>query len=149
MGSPDNPARESAESSGRKDLAKPSDTFSYELKTYRETVLKVSQSKLADTLECDHSYVSRLEGKGRNPSREFMQKIIDVTRPTEYWEARLCAAAGFLPLTPGVNPIADPYSIRLIKHAMLDEALPEDTRLAIRQLVDSLADVVKVLIAPR
>lgn len=131
-------------SKGRKGLIV-LETFSRDLKLYRESVLKISQSKLADTLQCDHSYISRLEGAGRAPSRDFIERIVEITRPTEYWEQRLYVAGGFLP-SEEFSQLTDPEGLRIVRSALRDPYLSEDTRLAIMQSVDALAATVKLLV---
>ena len=120
--------------------------FPLELKLYRESVLKISQSKLANTVECDHSYISRLENGSRDPSRIFVEQLVRVTKPSPYWENRLFSTAGFIPGTVMAEGISYTYSMKLIQRVIDDTSLPLETRQAINQLVDSLADTVKLLV---
>ncbi|MFM8595041.1 MAG: helix-turn-helix domain-containing protein [Chloroflexota bacterium] len=48
--------------------------FGMQLKSLREA-RRVSQSKLAERAEFDHSYVSRLESGARMPTRDAVERL--------------------------------------------------------------------------
>ena len=58
---------------------------------------RVSQSKLAERAEFDHSYVSRLESGARMPTREAAGRLGRALDLGQGEEDALLAAAGFLP----------------------------------------------------
>jgi len=64
----------------------------------QETFL--SQSKLAEKLGCDHSYISRLEDGSRLPSREFLVRMTMNLEMSTVVQNRLFTSAGFSPLVP-------------------------------------------------
>lgn len=63
---------------------------------------RMSQTTLAEMLECDHTAVSRIESGQRNPSRRMVEAIAGILAPTPQDAARLYALAGFWP--KGVDP---------------------------------------------
>jgi transcriptional regulator with XRE-family HTH domain len=69
-------------------------TFPPTLRRYRERV-ELSQSKLAELAELDHSYVSRLESGTRTPSRKVVEAIAEVLALRPYEQDELLAAAGY------------------------------------------------------
>lgn len=66
------------------------------LRRMRE-VRRVSQSKLAERSDFDHSYISRLECGSRMPTRDAVDRIADALRVNQEGRDELLAAAGFLP----------------------------------------------------
>jgi len=66
------------------------------LREYR-TEAKLSQSRLADVVGLDHSYISRLEAGKRDPSRECVEDLLhELGLPLSGKKARtLLHAAGF------------------------------------------------------
>lgn len=61
----------------------------------QETFL--SQSKLAEKLGCDHSYISRLEDGSRLPSREFLVRMTMNLEMSTVVQNQLFTSAGFSP----------------------------------------------------
>ncbi len=56
---------------------------------------RVSQSRLADAVGCDHAYISRLESGTRNPSRAVVLAIIAALELSQADAARLLNLAGY------------------------------------------------------
>lgn len=72
------------------------------LKTYRERA-KLSQSKLAEIADFDHSYLSRLESGKRNPTRAAVERLAKELELEGEDYVRFLALAGFVQL--GTIPI--------------------------------------------
>lgn len=72
-------------------------TFGTALKMFRERK-GVSQSKLSETAECDHSYISRLESGARMPTREAVFALGQSLHLKDSDIDILFAAAGFMPV---------------------------------------------------
>ena len=66
------------------------------LKAMREA-RRISQSKLAERADFDHSYVSRLESGARMPTRDAVERLASALTLAQSEEDGLLAAAGFLP----------------------------------------------------
>jgi Predicted transcriptional regulator with C-terminal CBS domains len=58
---------------------------------------RVSQSKLAERSDFDHSYISRLECGSRMPTRDAVDRLADALRVAQPERDELLAAAGLLP----------------------------------------------------
>lgn len=58
----------------------------------------VSQSRLAEKAGCEHSFVSRLEGGHRQPSRDMVVALATALRCSPADRDRLLLAAGYAPL---------------------------------------------------
>jgi transcriptional regulator with XRE-family HTH domain len=114
-------------------------TFGQVLKRLRESRRPLlSQSRLGDWAEFDHSYVSRLESGVRRPTRDAVNKLASALKATGEERAALLAASGFLPGDPGVL-LADSSLARL--HTILDaKLLPADLEQQIRTSLAVLAD---------
>lgn len=111
-------------------------TFGKLLMLYRQRAA-ISQSKLAERADFDHSYVSRLETCVRMPTRDAVDRLSDGLGLDDDDKARLLTAAGFLPVDfRGILPDAlqrlyglyattDPYTQKDIDHAlgMLSDAV--------------------------
>jgi transcriptional regulator with XRE-family HTH domain len=93
---------------------------------------RLSQSQLAERVECDHSYISRLEGGTRSPSPEFITRAAGaLDLPDEDADA-LYYAAGFLPQGPTLPP--DPIIESLIR-ALSGDDLPAPAKIWLRQRI--------------
>lgn len=88
--------------------------FSLELKTQREA-MGLSQSKLADLADLDHSYVSRLESGARQPTRDAVYSLSTALGATETETRALLLAAGY---SPGGDHITIPQLADLQKALM-------------------------------
>jgi len=107
------------------------------LKSLREK-RNVSQSKLADAAEYDHSYISRLESGARMPTREAVDKIAGAMELLQPQKDSLLAAAGFLPRDVSSLLSSEPV-IGEILDVLQDEAVPLEYRNNMRQLLSLLA----------
>jgi transcriptional regulator with XRE-family HTH domain len=67
------------------------------------TARGLSQSKLAEWSEFDHSYLSRLESGAREPSRDAVERLASAMNATPEERAMLMESAGFL-AGVGINP---------------------------------------------
>jgi transcriptional regulator with XRE-family HTH domain len=73
------------------------------LADYRKTY-GVSQYRLAERMDCCHSYISRVETGQREPSREFIERLVEVLGLTLHEGNVFRLAAGFAPVyTKGVR----------------------------------------------
>lgn len=103
---------------------------------------RLSQSKLAEILHCDHSHISRIEHGSRFPSRAFADRIVAALHLTPPEAAELLLAGGWV-----VDPIharvaADPLLLAL--GALLwDERLPHETFAQLRATLAFLVDAAK------
>lgn len=73
-------------------------TFGITLARIREP-RGLSQSALAELVDCDHSYISRIEAGKRAPGREIIERIIHALALERDDADALMAAAGFLPVS--------------------------------------------------
>lgn len=78
-------------------------TFADELRAVR-TRRRLSQAKLSELADYDHSYLSRLEANMRMPTRDAVNRIADAAGATDDERNRLLATAGFLPDRVPVDP---------------------------------------------
>lgn len=76
----------------------PPTEFGYTLKILREK-RGVSQSKLAEKAEFDHSYVSRLESGAREPTREAVLRLGEALRVSDDELNGMLISSNFLPKT--------------------------------------------------
>lgn len=72
------------------------------LKVVREGV-GVSQARLAESANLDHSTISRYEGHSRFPTREMVDALGDALRLPPEGRARLYVSAGYLPVAPSLR----------------------------------------------
>lgn len=111
--------------------------FSATLKGFRAE-RRLSQSKLAEHADFDHSYVSRLESGARQPSREavmYLALALDLT-PAE--EAMLLTSAGF---TAGDVVDADLEPIAVLLRCGPMAANPDKRKRAIA-LIQGIASLI-------
>jgi len=109
-----------------------------------------SQSRLARTVGCDHSFISRIEAGERNPSREMTETIADALELNSTERDSLMLAAGYAPPHLSENMIADPILLRL--HKVMQVATAEDqqsVRLTLSLLSDGLEFDYRARIQPR
>ncbi len=107
------------------------------LKSLREK-RKVSQSKLAERSDFDHSYVSRLESGARMPTREAVDRLGEALELEQPQLDSLLAAAGFLPRDVSSLLASEPV-IGEILDLLQDEAVPSEYRDNMRQILRLLA----------
>lgn len=98
----------------------------------------VSQSKLAEKAGYDHSYVSRLEGGARMPTREAVENLGSALGLGATERDALLASAGFLPrdLT---NLLSSEPVIGEVLDLLKDEKVPSEFRDLMRQQLEVLA----------
>lgn len=107
------------------------------LKEYRERK-NVSQSKLAERADFDHSYVSRLESGARMPTREAVDRLGGALPLDRFELDALLAAAGFLPKDVTSLLSSEPV-IGEVLDLLQDEAVPSEYRENMREQLRLLA----------
>lgn len=98
----------------------------------------VSQSKLAERAEFDHSYVSRLESGARMPAREAVDRLGEALNLEQQQLDSLLAAAGFLPRDVSSLLSSEPV-IGEVLDLLQDEAVPTEYRDNMREVLRLLA----------
>ena len=112
--------------------------FGILLKGLRET-RRVSQSKLAERAEFDHSYVSRLESGARMPTREAVERLARALGLAQAEEDALLAGAGFLPRDVA-SLLSDEPVIGEVLDLLQNDAVPLEYRDNMRQVLRLLAE---------
>ena len=108
------------------------------LKGYREG-RRVSQSKLAERAEFDHSYVSRLESGSRTPTREAVERLAGALDLLQGEQDALLAAAGFLPRDV-ISLLSDEPVIGEVLDLLQNDLVPAEYRENMRQVLHLLAE---------
>lgn len=109
--------------------------FGVALRAVRES-RRLNQSQAAKLLECDHSYISRLEVGQREPSREFVERVVHLLSLGADEADRLRVAGGF---TPRDLPDLDAYpEVRELLALLAEPALSHGVRSTIRATVDNV-----------
>ncbi len=116
--------------------------FGQLLKSLRER-RGVSQSRLAERAEFDHSYVSRLEGGARMPTRDAVDRLGDAMELSEGERDMLLAAAGFLPRDFSKILSAEPV-LGEVFYLLSDEQLPAEYRENMRQILHLMAEQARI-----
>ena len=101
---------------------------------------RVSQSKLAERSDFDHSYISRLECGSRMPTRDAVDRIADALRVTQDGRDELLAAAGLLPTN--IIMIHESSECGDLHRYLEDSAIPFAQRQAVRRIVRELLSAV-------
>jgi transcriptional regulator with XRE-family HTH domain len=117
------------------------------LKSLREK-RSVSQSKLAERAEFDHSYVSRLESGARMPTREAVDRLGAAMGLEQPQLDSLLAAAGFLPRDVSSLLSSEPV-IGEVLDLLQDEAVPSEYRDNMRQVLQLLAQQARFALRAR
>jgi len=112
--------------------------FGMQLKGLREA-RRVSQSKLAERAEFDHSYVSRLESGARMPTRDAVERLASALLLSQSEEDALLASAGFLPRDV-TSLLSDEPALGEVLDLLQDEAVPMEYRDNMRQVLRLLAE---------
>lgn len=107
--------------------------FARLLKQYREEQ-GVSQSRLAESSEFDHSYVSRLESGNRAPTRDAVNKLADALGLDAGQRDSLLAAAGFMPQRVE-SLFADEPVLSDVFSLLHNDDIPEPVRMNVRQML--------------
>jgi transcriptional regulator with XRE-family HTH domain len=108
------------------------------LKTMREG-RRVSQSKLAERADFDHSYVSRLESGARMPTRDAVERLATALSLSQTEEDGLLAAAGFLPRDVSSLLSGEPV-LGEVLDLLQNDAVPMEYRENIRQVLRLLTE---------
>ena len=108
------------------------------LKTMREG-RRVSQSKLAERADFDHSYVSRLESGARMPTRDAVERLASALSLSQTEEDGLLAAAGFLPRDVS-SLLSDEPVLGEGLDLLQNDAVPVEYRENIRQVLRLLTE---------
>lgn len=108
------------------------------LKTMREG-RRVSQSKLAERADFDHSYVSRLESGARMPTRDAVERLATALSLSQTEEDGLLAAAGFLPRDVS-SLLSDEPVLGEVLDLLQNDAVPMEYRENIRQVLRLLTE---------
>lgn len=119
-------------------MAHVSPEFGVLLKGLREA-RRVSQSKLAERADFDHSYVSRLESGARMPTRDAVERLAQAMALTQVEEDGLLAAAGFLPRDVA-SLLSDEPVIGEVLDLLQNDAVPVEYRENMRQVLRLLAE---------
>jgi transcriptional regulator with XRE-family HTH domain len=98
----------------------------------------VSQSKLAERAEFDHSYVSRLESGARMPTRDAVERLAEALNLEQTQLDSMLAAAGFLPRDVTSLLTNEPV-IGEVLDFLQNEAVPSEFRDNMRQVLQLLA----------
>jgi transcriptional regulator with XRE-family HTH domain len=111
--------------------------FGQLLKSLRER-RGVSQSKLAERADFDHSYVSRLEGGARMPTRDAVERLAEALGLGNTERDTLLASAGFLP-RDFTNLLSSEPVLGEVLDLLNDEQVPSEYRENMRQVLHLLA----------
>ncbi len=118
--------------------------FGVQLKAQREA-RRVSQSKLAERADFDHSYVSRLESGARMPTRDAVERLAGALLLSQPEEDGLLAAAGFLPRDI-TSLLSDEPALGEVLDLLQDDAVPAEYRDNMRQVLRLLAEQARLAI---
>ena len=118
--------------------------FGAQLKAMRES-RRVSQSKLAERADFDHSYVSRLESGARMPTRDAVERLALALQVSHAEEDGLLAAAGFLPRDVSSLLSEEPV-VGEVLGLLQDDAVPAEYRDNMRQVLRLLAEQARLAI---
>ena len=121
--------------------------FGVQLKALREA-RRVSQSKLAERAEFDHSYVSRLESGARTPTREAVERLAGALGLSQGEQDSLLAGAGFLPRDVA-SLLSDEPVIGEVLDLLQNDAVPEEYRENMRQVLHLLAEQARLALRSR
>jgi transcriptional regulator with XRE-family HTH domain len=107
--------------------------FAALLREYRDR-LRLSQGRLAEACDFDHSYISRLETATRRPSRVALEKIVSALGLSDSDRDALYLAAGFAPLDPLALLDREPELAEVFE-VLGDPAIPVDIRDNVRAML--------------
>lgn len=96
------------------------------LKALRES-RTMTQYRLAKTIGCDHSYISRMEKGNRIPHREFLPRLVRALRLNRDEADRIAVAFGYAPGSP-TSMIGDQPEVARIHALMTDESIPNEIK---------------------
>lgn len=107
--------------------------FGVLLKTLRERH-GVSQSKLAERADFDHSYVSRLESGARMPTRDAVDRLGTAMELDHSYLDALLASAGFLPKDV-TSLLSNEPALGEVLEMLQDETVPTEYRDNMRNML--------------
>ncbi len=128
-------------------MAHVSPEFGVLLKGLREA-RRVSQSKLAERADFDHSYVSRLESGTRMPTGEAVDRLSEALGLSRPEQDALRASAGFLPHDVS-SLLADEPVVSEVLDLLQNEDVPREYRDNMRQVLRLLAEQARFAVRPR
>lgn len=114
-------------------MSDPKPPFGRQLQALREQ-RHLSQARFAERIDCDHSYVSRIESGSRMPSREFVLRVVDGFLLERGDAAALLASAGYHADSISVG---DP-DVRGIALLLDDPAVPQPYQQMVRATLQAL-----------
>lgn len=117
---------------------RPGAEFGVLLKRFREA-RRVSQSKLAERADFDHSYVSRLESGARMPTRDAVERLGRALGLAQSEQDPLLASAGFLPRDVA-SLLSDEPVLGEVLDLLQDEDVPIEYRDHMRQVLRLMAE---------
>ena len=117
------------------------------LKALREA-RRISQSKLAERADFDHSYVSRLESGARMPTREAVERLASALSLAQVEEDGLLAAAGYLPRDVS-SLLSDEPVLGEVLDLLQNDSVPVEYRDSMRQVLRLLTEQARMAIQPR
>lgn len=109
----------------------------------------LSQSRLAERADYDHSYISRLEAGHRVPTRDAVLQLGGALECSAQELDALLLSAGYAPESQRqliVTVLREPCALALLA-ALRDDALPGAAKDGIRQSVTSLLETVRATVA--
>jgi transcriptional regulator with XRE-family HTH domain len=98
--------------------------------------LGMSQPELARRIDCDHSFISRLERGEREPSRSMLMRMAELFRLGEKENSELFSAAGFLP--PGRVIVSLPVLVE-IEDALNNPDISPEFKLVVRMQLSAIS----------
>ena len=107
--------------------------FARMLRQFRED-RQISQSRLAEASNFDHSYVSRLESGNRAPTRDAVNKLADALMLSANERDSLLASAGFMPQRVE-SLFADEPVLGDVFTLLHNDEIPEQVRMNVRQML--------------
>jgi transcriptional regulator with XRE-family HTH domain len=114
------------------------------LKTLRERH-GVSQSKLAERADFDHSYVSRLESGARMPTREAVARLGTAMGLEQGALDSLLASAGFLPKDV-TSLLSNEPALGEVLEMLQDESVPTEYRENMRNMLRLMVQQARVMV---
>lgn len=106
--------------------------------------LGLSQSAFAEAIQCDHSYVCRVESGARIPTREFVELAAAELRLTPDETNALLIAGGWLP--DDLASMLDDAALVTLHRALRHPDLPEDLVAGLRNQVQGIAMLAAVAV---
>lgn len=106
--------------------------------------LRISQSRLAERVDLDHSYISLLEAGSRQPSRDTVMRLAGALGLSDADRDHLLAAAGFLPLNGRQTVLDAEPALAAAVNLLGDGAIPTHLRDSFREQLFSLTAVYRL-----